>query len=81
MTFLCVCVFAAAGGQWEESEVVNSTQGFYSLTGLQPGTQYHLVIMHGNDTQWEDEHWTIGPGICLETCTNTQYLDFPNLIL
>ncbi|XP_045912589.1 neural cell adhesion molecule L1.1-like isoform X1 [Micropterus dolomieu] len=51
----------SAGGQWEESEVVNSTQGFYSLTGLQPGTQYHLVIMHGNDTQWEDEHWTIGP--------------------
>uniref|UniRef100_A0A3P9LP74 Neural cell adhesion molecule L1.1 n=1 Tax=Oryzias latipes TaxID=8090 RepID=A0A3P9LP74_ORYLA len=43
-----------AASQWEESEMVNSTQGFYSLTGLQPGTQYHLKIMHGNNTQWED---------------------------
>ncbi|XP_036068809.1 neural cell adhesion molecule L1.1 isoform X2 [Oryzias melastigma] len=51
----------AASIQWEESEMVNSTQGFYSLTGLQPGTQYHLKIMKGNDTQWEDVLWTIGP--------------------
>uniref|UniRef100_A0A3P9K0T1 Neural cell adhesion molecule L1.1 n=1 Tax=Oryzias latipes TaxID=8090 RepID=A0A3P9K0T1_ORYLA len=55
-------IFSAAS-QWEESEMVNSTQGFYSLTGLQPGTQYHLKIMHGNNTQWEDVMWTIGPGI------------------
>uniref|UniRef100_A0A7N6B015 Neural cell adhesion molecule L1 n=1 Tax=Anabas testudineus TaxID=64144 RepID=A0A7N6B015_ANATE len=50
-----------AGGEWQESEVVNSTQGFYSLTGLQPGSQYHLVIMHGNSTQWEDVAWTAEP--------------------
>uniref|UniRef100_A0A8D0APR3 Neural cell adhesion molecule L1.1-like n=1 Tax=Sander lucioperca TaxID=283035 RepID=A0A8D0APR3_SANLU len=49
------------GAQWEESEVVNSTQAFYSLTGLHPGSQYHLMIKHGNDTQWEDVTWTIGP--------------------
>ncbi|XP_070824418.1 neural cell adhesion molecule L1.1-like isoform X1 [Chaetodon trifascialis] len=49
------------GAQWEESEVVNSTQGFYSLTGLQPGTQYHLKIIHENDTQWEATPWTTGP--------------------
>ncbi|XP_076022199.1 neural cell adhesion molecule L1.1-like [Genypterus blacodes] len=49
------------GSQWEESEVINTTQGFYSLTGLQAGTQYHLFIMHGNDTLWEDEIWTTGP--------------------
>ncbi|XP_040910245.1 neural cell adhesion molecule L1.1-like isoform X2 [Toxotes jaculatrix] len=51
----------SAGGEWEESELVNSTQGFYSLTGLRPGVQYHLMIMHGNDTQWESVAWTIGP--------------------
>ncbi|TDH11103.1 hypothetical protein EPR50_G00082370 [Perca flavescens] len=51
----------SSGAQWEESEVVNSTQAFYSLTGLQPGSQYHLMIKHGNDTQWEDVMWTIGP--------------------
>ncbi|KAM9350460.1 neural cell adhesion molecule L1.1-like [Symphorus nematophorus] len=49
------------GGQWEESEVVNSTQGFYSLTGLQPGTAYHLMIVHGNDTHWQTEVQTDGP--------------------
>ncbi|XP_070766499.1 neural cell adhesion molecule L1.1-like [Enoplosus armatus] len=51
----------SVGGKWEESEVVNSTQGFYSLAGLQPGTQYHLQILHGNDTQWESTAWTMGP--------------------
>lgn len=49
------------GSEWTDSEVVNSTQGFYSLTGLQPGSQYHLMIKHGNDTQWENVTWTIGP--------------------
>ncbi|XP_040009220.1 neural cell adhesion molecule L1-like isoform X2 [Xiphias gladius] len=49
------------GGVWQESEVVNSTQGFYSLTGLQPGTPYHLMIMHGNSTQWESVVSTTGP--------------------
>ncbi|XP_026189309.1 neural cell adhesion molecule L1.1-like isoform X2 [Mastacembelus armatus] len=51
----------SAGGRWEESEIVNSTQGFYSLTGLQQGTQYHLMIMHGNYTEWEDVTRTRGP--------------------
>ncbi|XP_072222858.1 neural cell adhesion molecule L1.1-like isoform X1 [Leuresthes tenuis] len=52
----------SAVGHWEESGVINSTQGFYSLTGLQPGTQYHLEIIHGNSTQWEKVIWTQGPG-------------------
>uniref|UniRef100_A0A3B3ZY89 Neural cell adhesion molecule L1 n=1 Tax=Periophthalmus magnuspinnatus TaxID=409849 RepID=A0A3B3ZY89_9GOBI len=38
---------------WQESELVNSTQGFYTLMGLEPGTTYHLVILHHNNTQWE----------------------------
>uniref|UniRef100_A0A3Q2ZNG2 Neural cell adhesion molecule L1.1-like n=1 Tax=Kryptolebias marmoratus TaxID=37003 RepID=A0A3Q2ZNG2_KRYMA len=49
------------GGQWEESEVVNSSQGFYSMTGLQTGTQYHLKIVYGNDTHWQHEISTKGP--------------------
>ncbi|XP_037629580.1 neural cell adhesion molecule L1.1-like isoform X2 [Sebastes umbrosus] len=48
-------------GEWTDSEVLNSTQGFYSLTGLQPGSQYHLMIKHGNDTQWENVTFTLGP--------------------
>ncbi|XP_041860728.1 neural cell adhesion molecule L1.1-like isoform X2 [Melanotaenia boesemani] len=50
-----------AGGRWQESEVVNSTKGFYSLTDLHPGMQYHLKILHGNITHWEDTVWTLGP--------------------
>ncbi|XP_046890645.1 neural cell adhesion molecule L1.1-like isoform X2 [Hypomesus transpacificus] len=50
-----------AGGEWEESEQVNSTQGSYLLMGLQPGTQYRLLITHDNHTHWEDEIQTAGP--------------------
>ncbi|XP_029012243.1 neural cell adhesion molecule L1.1-like isoform X2 [Betta splendens] len=50
-----------AGGEWQESELVNSTQGSYLLTGLQPGSQYRLVVMHGNATQWEGVAWTREP--------------------
>ncbi|KAE8292679.1 Neural cell adhesion molecule L1.1 [Larimichthys crocea] len=49
-----------ARGQWEESEELNSTAGFYSLTGLQPGTEYRLMIIHGNTTYWQDSASTVG---------------------
>ncbi|KAM8755112.1 neural cell adhesion molecule L1.1-like isoform 2-T2 [Acanthopagrus schlegelii] len=49
------------GCDWQESEVLNSTQGFYSLAGLQPGSQYHLKIIHGNNTHWEGLAFTMGP--------------------
>ncbi|XP_030623636.1 neural cell adhesion molecule L1.1 [Chanos chanos] len=50
----------SADGEWEESEQVNSTQTFYQLQGLQPGTQYHLKILHSNLTYWEKEIQTHG---------------------
>lgn len=49
------------GETWKDSEVVNSTQGFYTLSGLQPGTTYHLQILHQNNTQWEKIVQTKGP--------------------
>ncbi|XP_056156143.1 neural cell adhesion molecule L1.1-like [Lampris incognitus] len=49
------------GGQWKESDMVNSTQGFFSLTELQPGTEYRLAIMLGNESHWEDVIVTKGP--------------------
>uniref|UniRef100_A0A8C6U5L5 Neural cell adhesion molecule L1 n=1 Tax=Neogobius melanostomus TaxID=47308 RepID=A0A8C6U5L5_9GOBI len=52
----------ADGETWQDSELVNSTQGFYSLSGLQPGTIYHLQILHQNNTQWERIVQTEGPG-------------------
>uniref|UniRef100_A0A8C1RHF3 Neural cell adhesion molecule L1 n=1 Tax=Cyprinus carpio TaxID=7962 RepID=A0A8C1RHF3_CYPCA len=46
------------GGEWEESEKVNSSQAFYQLQGLTPGVQYHLKIHPGNNS-WEFK--TAGP--------------------
>ncbi|KAM9750843.1 neural cell adhesion molecule L1.1-like [Menidia menidia] len=46
---------------WEDSGVVNTTQGFHSLAGLQPGSQYHLQIFHDNRTHWENVVWTLEP--------------------
>lgn len=60
--FTSVCASSAVEGSWEESEVVNSTQGFYSLTGLLPGTKYCLRILHENNTHWERVIQTVGPG-------------------
>ncbi|XP_072306289.1 neural cell adhesion molecule L1.1-like [Eucyclogobius newberryi] len=51
----------SAGETWQESEQVNSTQGFYALMGLEPGTTYHLRILHHNNTQWEQIVQTKGP--------------------
>ncbi|XP_062397006.1 neural cell adhesion molecule L1.1-like isoform X2 [Sardina pilchardus] len=43
----------SAGRDWELSEQVNTHQGFYQLTNLQPGTDYHLRAMLNNFTYWE----------------------------
>lgn len=45
---MCVCVCVVDGGEWEESEQVNSTQAFYQLQGLNPGVWYLLQIWPGN---------------------------------
>uniref|UniRef100_A0A673A371 Neural cell adhesion molecule L1 n=1 Tax=Sphaeramia orbicularis TaxID=375764 RepID=A0A673A371_9TELE len=65
MNLMYFCVFYVGGGiQWQNSEVVNSTQGFYTLTGLQPGTDYHLAIFQGNSTpHWQEKLRTNGPGM------------------
>ncbi|KAG9269919.1 neural cell adhesion molecule L1.1-like [Astyanax mexicanus] len=51
----------SAGGEWEESEQVNSTQAFYELQGLQSGTEYVLEIRHKNITYWTQGLQTNGP--------------------
>ncbi|XP_053705059.1 neural cell adhesion molecule L1.1-like isoform X2 [Synchiropus splendidus] len=50
----------SSGGPWEVSEVLNSSQGFYTLTGLKPGSEYHLRIMQGNDSTWQVLTFTDG---------------------
>ncbi len=67
MLFVCMVV----GGEWEESEKVNSSQAFYQLQGLMPGVQYHLRILPGNNS-WEFE--TAGPGSLVTTIYGIFYL-------
>ncbi|XP_067302078.1 neural cell adhesion molecule L1.2 isoform X2 [Pseudorasbora parva] len=47
-------------GKWKQSEKVNSSQSFYTLQGLQPGSEYDLRIDFGNKTIWKDEIQTAG---------------------
>ncbi|XP_060749746.1 neural cell adhesion molecule L1.1 isoform X1 [Tachysurus vachellii] len=50
-------------GEWEESEQVNLTQGFYQLQGLNAGSFYFLEIRHDNITYWTQALQTKGPVI------------------
>ncbi|XP_066526587.1 neural cell adhesion molecule L1.1 [Hoplias malabaricus] len=52
-----------AGAEWEESELVNSTQAFYQLQGLRPGTEYIFQIRLNNFTYWNQELRTNGPDL------------------
>ncbi|RXN11752.1 neural cell adhesion molecule L1-like isoform X1 [Labeo rohita] len=47
-------------GTWKRSERVNSSQSFYTLQGLQSGSEYRLKIDFKNKTLWEDEIQTSG---------------------
>ncbi|XP_072512524.1 neural cell adhesion molecule L1.2 isoform X2 [Salminus brasiliensis] len=47
-------------GSWKQSEKVNTSQSFYSLQGLQPGSQYRLHLVFSNGTFWETEIRTAG---------------------
>ncbi|MEQ2183972.1 hypothetical protein GOODEAATRI_003369 [Goodea atripinnis] len=41
------------GSNWKKSEKVNSSQSFYQLRGLTPGSDYVLRFFYGNASFWE----------------------------
>lgn len=45
-----------------ESEKLDSSQSFYQLRGLQPGTQYGLELVYNNTPFWDTEIQTEGAG-------------------
>uniref|UniRef100_A0A674DAW3 L1 cell adhesion molecule, paralog a n=1 Tax=Salmo trutta TaxID=8032 RepID=A0A674DAW3_SALTR len=51
-----------SGGKWKQSEKLNSSQPFYQLKGLTPGSQYRLRFTFSNNTFWETEIRTEGAG-------------------
>ncbi|KAB5546132.1 hypothetical protein PHYPO_G00068610 [Pangasianodon hypophthalmus] len=50
-------------GGWMQSEKVNTSQSFYSLQGLQPGSHYRLRFVFSNGTFWETDIQTEGAGV------------------
>ncbi|KAM3872035.1 neural cell adhesion molecule L1.2 [Diretmus argenteus] len=51
------------GGKWKKSEKVNSSQSFYELRGLTPGSHYRLRFTYHNTTFWETDIETEGTGV------------------
>ncbi|XP_051946960.1 neural cell adhesion molecule L1-like [Xyrauchen texanus] len=47
-------------GKWKRSESVNTSQSFYILQGLQPGSYYQLLFDFCNKTFWETKIQTAG---------------------
>ncbi|KAK2851368.1 hypothetical protein Q5P01_007644 [Channa striata] len=48
------------GSKWKRTEKVNSSQSFYQLQGLTPGSHYRLRFTYSNNTFWETDIETEG---------------------
>lgn len=53
---------SADGSKWKKTEKVDSSQSFYQLQGLTPGSHYRLLFTYSNTTFWETEIKTEGTG-------------------
>uniref|UniRef100_A0A7N6BTT0 Neural cell adhesion molecule L1 n=1 Tax=Anabas testudineus TaxID=64144 RepID=A0A7N6BTT0_ANATE len=51
---------SADGSKWKKTEKVDSSQSFYQLQGLTPGSHYRLLFTYSNTTFWETEIKTEG---------------------
>ncbi|XP_026187504.1 neural cell adhesion molecule L1.2 isoform X2 [Mastacembelus armatus] len=51
------------GSKWKKTEKVNSSQSFYQLQGLAPGSHYRLRFTYSNTTFWETDIETEGTGV------------------
>ncbi|KAM9342050.1 neural cell adhesion molecule L1.2 [Pholidichthys leucotaenia] len=51
------------GSKWKKTEKVNSSQSFYQLQGLTPGSHYCLRFIYNNSTFWETDIETDGTGV------------------
>lgn len=56
------CPVSADGSKWKKTEKVNSSQSFYQLQGLTPGSHYRLRFTYSNTTFWETDIETEGTG-------------------
>lgn len=63
------CCISADGSKWKKTEKVNSSQSFYQLQGLTPGSHYHLRFTYSNTTFWETDMETEGTGTIQVFCS------------
>ncbi|XP_072223539.1 neural cell adhesion molecule L1.2 isoform X1 [Leuresthes tenuis] len=49
--------------KWKKSEKVNSSQSFYQIQGLTPGSHYQLLFMYSNKSFWEADIDTEGTDV------------------
>ncbi|XP_062871773.1 neural cell adhesion molecule L1.2 isoform X2 [Trichomycterus rosablanca] len=60
------------GRTWQQSEKLNSSQSFYSLQGLKPGTQYRLEFVASSGIFWETDISTEGSGVAQQKSFATE---------
>lgn len=63
VSFQIHCISKNEGRKWERTEKVNSSQSFYQLQGLTPGSHYRLRFTYSNATFWETDIETEGTGV------------------
>lgn len=51
------------GSKWKKTEKVNSSQSFYQLQGLTPGSHYLLRFIYNNETFYKTDIETEGTGV------------------
>ncbi|XP_017286434.1 neural cell adhesion molecule L1.2 isoform X2 [Kryptolebias marmoratus] len=60
------------GSKWKKSEKVNSSQSFYQLQGLSPGSHYRLRFIYGNSTFRSIDINTAGSVMAVQQSIATQ---------
>ncbi|KAI3357413.1 hypothetical protein L3Q82_015847 [Scortum barcoo] len=76
VSFQIHCISKNDGRKWERTEKVNSSQSFYQLQGLTPGSHYRLRFTYSNTTFWETDIETEGTASFL-SAKETHSLSFP----
>ncbi|KAJ8259203.1 hypothetical protein COCON_G00182150 [Conger conger] len=52
-----------SGGSKKMETIANSSQSFFRIMQLEPGTCYNLTVIYSNKTHWSTEYKTDGPGV------------------
>ncbi|CAM9316759.1 unnamed protein product, partial [Lampetra planeri] len=60
VNFQIHCLKKNDARKWKKTETLDSSQSFYQLQGLTPGSHYHLYLTYNNTTFWDTDFETDG---------------------